>query len=160
MLTIDPALIDSNPFVVYHLLDGGGNLQFIGVCKFSQLLSTPDARKSPVFKKIFPNQSRMTIHIDKFFEKKSDATNYYWEWFKETVDKPLMMTHKVRSLRPTKVRCVDTGEIFQNATQAAMDAGVSQPYMSRHLARDPSVVRVGGRIYEWAVLDEINLEGV
>lgn len=149
MLTIKPDTLLKNPYVTYYLRDAVGVIQFVGHCKFNQLLAIPDARKNPMFLEVFGNKdSMMMIEIVEFYDKKHEANNAVWDYLKSCEKRPFLNNLSSR-IGYTKVTCLDTGEVFDSVSDAAQHAGVSQPFMTSHLKRNQNVQHVRGKVYDW-----------
>jgi len=152
--TCDPDLADKNPYVVYILKDSANVIQFIGACKYSSVVCTPDARKNTLFYKVFPPGAEMTVEIIHVSdnEKRYLATNFIHGWILEN-GRPFMLRFGGRIGSAKPVKCVDTGVIYPTQRDAAKALGVSQSQMSNHMMRRPGYTKCAGKTFVWAIND-------
>lgn len=150
MLKFNPSHYQMNPFVVYTLEDELGTIQWIGICKYIQLLNVPDARKNPLFHAVFGPDAEAICKILGLFERRHEARNFMFEWM-HTNPVPFMMATGWRINNSFQfIKCDQTGTVYPSVTHAANAHGVTQPYISRHLRGDPGCCTINGRYtFSW-----------
>ena len=156
MIKVNAQQIRENPIVVYTLHDEAGAVQYIGFCKYKQLLSTPDARKNLLFGKIFSDDAEIFINPICMVADHTEARNYVWDWLKHN-PRPYMMKYGGAFGQKKKIKCVETGEIFESVKAASEYAGVPKSTMSMHLRNWSGVDTVRGKRY---VYDISSIESV
>lgn len=147
-ITLKASIVTETHFVVYGLYDKVGTLQFIGQCRFTELLQLSAARSNILFEKVFPPHSDIIIRPMHYFGAKHDAHNYIWRWLRENPC-PFMMRNGLRTTRQRPVRCVDTGDVFMSLSEAASAYDVTLTFMSNHMLRKPGSDTVRGKRFEW-----------
>lgn len=129
MILLDGISSTNTDHAVYQLHDTqSGELLYIGVCRLSQLYQFPDlAHTDTIDKRRSVSMMVLSIQISR--------------WLAEKHRKKLM--HELRTVPewnrlvkpPSRgsVICLETDGIWPTARAAALDAGVSEQYMSAYL---------------------------
>lgn len=91
----------------------------------------------------------LTITINATFATEQDARRYQFE-YRRDVNPPgnRQFIARIENRNYGAVRCVDTGEIFRNAAEAARRIGVHTSTMSNHMTGRPGYEKVKGMTYE------------
>ena len=138
-------------WVVYLLRDAGGNLQFIGCSRLSQVFNIPDARANSYFLQIFPNGSVMNLEVLHMEPSREKARNAQWFYFRQ-YGKPFIQ-QAGRAYRGTKkqpILCDQTGEKFESISDASKAHGVAQSQLSNHLMGKSGFITVHGKTYRYS----------
>lgn len=104
-------------------------VQFIGVCRFTDIVSPTDCRKNNEWhKRVAPFIIRtqvLALGTEQacFLHASKERAKY----------NPPCNMHGYQSTRGQRVRCITTGEEFANMTQAAQHYGMSISALSNHL---------------------------
>ena len=136
-------------WLAYRLHRLPGLAPYMGVCRISEMMNIPDAKKHPMFARFFPDCSEAEIELLGMFESKRDALIWRNKFLGTHGNLP--MNGYFASYRgKVAVRCVDTDEVFETITECAQAHGISASNLSKHLKGHPNYRAVGGRKYEYA----------
>jgi len=134
-------------WAVYSLHDTDGVVQFLGVTQFKSLMSIPDARKHPMFLKIFGASEEITGQVQQVAQTKQECIVWVNRYLEQN-PRPFMMQYRTSRSGRVAVKCLETGEAFESITECADAHGLSQSALSNHLNGNSSYLTVGGRTYE------------
>lgn len=139
-ITYDPAKIESLYCVYSHeipQLDPNDVTKaisltvWIGHCKYNEFLLSPDARRNSEWTKHVRNAMSVTVKVLSVHATAVEASNAAFALVR--VQRPHCNVHGHQPSRVAPVECLDTGEIFETASAAALFYGMSQSAMSNHL---------------------------
>ncbi len=130
----------SRSWCVYTLLDKEtAKTVYVGHCRLSQVFGMPDARLRPDFDGTRPVILRVDIITPHRTAAQIAAQGI--------INK--MGTPPINRRQPfTRIKCVDTGEIWKSANACAAAHELAQPALSNHLNNMPGYRSVKGRQYE------------
>jgi len=116
---------------------------YVGVCKVSQVMLCPDARRNTEWVKLVqPAQDDVYLSIDYASETLGDCFNKQSLIVRNT--RPHCNVNGMRLGGRGAVTCVETGKTYRNATEASHAMGISLGALSNHLNARPGYKRVGG----------------
>lgn len=101
---------------------------YIGWCRAVDLSRSPDARAVVAWRALASLSPMVSVTVAGLYDDQRAALRAAW---------PLIARHNPpcnkSTARGSAVRCLETGELFPTATDAAQAMGVSDSYVSMHL---------------------------
>lgn len=116
---------------VYTLTSDAGEIDFIWPSKIASALSLKDVLSNPQFDQNKP----YIFNLYNIYKNKHDAQNAIGGYMQQYGMPPLNKT--VRYNRYTPVQCNETGKVWRNARECALEMGINQGQLSQHLRRNP-----------------------
>lgn len=129
---------------LYILSDEKARILYVGIGYLAEVLKFTELKKNP----LFDSEKVYRLEILSKYEKYADAINAQSAYLRNIGGTPLNNTAYVNR-RMSRVRCVQTGIVYRNATEAARVMQLSQPAISSHLARKPGYRAVKGYTFEY-----------
>lgn len=121
-----------NQFCTYSLTMHGAVI-FIGACRYADLMQFDDANKNSEFVRMVKHSDWLEFELIATHPTLADAKAD--QRARIETDKPHCNINGKTFTKSSRVRCVTTGAIFDNAAQACIATGVSRASMSNHLNR-------------------------
>lgn len=114
---------------------------FVGYCKLVEIFHSPDARRNIEWLKNAAGR-KITLQI---IGKTGDRIKAHNEAHKMiTQFRPLWNVHGSRLGKGEKVKCIESGDEYENATAAARYYGCALSTMSNHLNRRQGYEKING----------------
>lgn len=131
-----------NGWCVYTLtMQGCEKPDFIWYSKVSHLTTLADAVKNPDFNRT----ANYYLAITSYQPDKVTAYNVVSAWMKLHGMPALNLTQWVNRRNP--VQCVQTGVVYNSASDAAKALGINQSQLSQHLRRNPGYKTIRGMTF-------------
>jgi hypothetical protein len=140
-----------NAWCVYTCSDANGIVQYAGVCQLRDVLTLEDAHCNSKFADVFGHPTApMTLECVFMTLSESEARNEHRRVV--GIHKPFC-NYKgyYRALVYQYVKCNETGEVFQNARQAAIAKNVDPGALHRHLKGVPGHLQVKGYTFSYTM---------
>jgi hypothetical protein len=127
---------------VYTMTDPTiGEIIFVGHCKLSDVLKTPDVRGIPQFD---PNRLHM-LEVISIHRTAAEARVVSSKLITQ-LNRP-KLNQSMALTRHCPIECVETGQRWQNATEVCRQQGVHSSALSNHLNNKPGYKTVSGLTY-------------
>lgn len=128
MLNYDVFNVYSKWCVYSHVVDN--QLIWIGLCRYSDLLSAPDVRKNIEWQKRVKGKNVMLT----LFAEYDDLQQAQHDWSRAVSDnRPICNFVNSTSNKHQKIMCIETGVVYQSQTEVARIHGVTNGAISNHL---------------------------
>jgi hypothetical protein len=124
---------------LYTLANEQGEAILVWYCKFANVLAIQDALSNPNFNRNAP----VTLRIGDLYNSRIEASNAVGKWMRERQFTP-SLNRTIRASHYAPVKCMQTGQVFRNASEASRITGVNQSQLSQHLRGNPSNKTVRG----------------
>lgn len=147
-IVINPAQM--NHYVAYSLTDQNGLVFHIGVAPQSQLTSLSDVPgeiERPDIELYLSILDRDVDRVKLINRTLAWCHNNGHAHLTERLNKQYVSWSRDKKAR--SVRCIDTGEEFKSATEAARQHNLTYGALLKHLAREKSYNSVKGKRYEY-----------
>lgn len=119
---------------------------YIGTCKLVDVFMFPDARRNSEWLRLINAKSNLRIVITHIGDK-NDCYNQHVNSVSHYRPHCNMRGHIASHTQ--KIRCIETGEIFNTQTEIVKTHNVSTSAVSNHLAKRPGHNTVKGKTYEF-----------
>lgn len=129
---------------LYTVSNAKCQILFVGVAYIAEIFRFGDLLRNPMFN----SEEVYRIDIIAKYDRALDAVNAQAVYLKEIGGAPLNKTGTVNR-RMSNVKCVQTGIVYRNASEAARVMGLNQSAMSQHLARKPGFRSIKGYTFEY-----------
>lgn len=145
-LTLDIKDAENKAVVYSHTLNGV--VMFYGVCNFYEVLYCPDAKQNSAWVKMTRELGTfVTLEILQVCETITEALRFRSSYMRKK-GSPICNLTGGKISYSKKIRCVETGEIYENASTAARLTGIAQGNLSKHLNNHPGYKRLKGLTFE------------
>lgn len=135
-------------YAVYIHRDADKTIQYIGCCKLHLLFESPDARGNAQWLQMFGN-SRAPMEIEVVSLSNNIKEAYSEQRRLILLYDPICNRRGFwRDVRHMRIRCVETGEVFDTIVQLSAAHSVTASAISNHLRMKRGFNTVGGRTYE------------
>lgn len=118
---------------------------FVGLCRYSQVMVSPDARANSAWREMCHNASDVLLTIVATTSDQRQLHNMRHKMITE--NKPHCNMHGYRGRGATTVQCDQTGEKWSTVTAAAEHADCAISTMSNHLNRRRGYATIKGNTY-------------
>lgn len=129
-----------NKLFVLYTLTSFGNVKYIGVCKFEDILLIKAPRKKRTFAAELPDPLPMVIDV---------LTSGTAEHCRQSEVQWLLLNPWPPLVE--YVTCVTTGEMFPSVRETASAHGCNPSALRNHLAQRAGYPNVKGRVYRYGV---------
>lgn len=140
MLSLNGSMA-ANGWCIYTLHDQQGQLVFIWPSKIASVCSLRDVLSNPGFQ----HDQMHTLQIVATYATQREAQGAFHLWIRANGMPALNKT--VRWSRRSRVRCEQTGQVWQSAAKCASELGINQSQLSQHLRRNPSFKSIKGMTF-------------
>ncbi len=131
-------------FVTYSL--STNIIQYIGVCKFGDLMYTPDARSNTLYHACFPIDAVATLEILHINNHRPNCVNEALRLISKY--QPTMNVYgRVHNENTAPIICRETGEVFNAMEDAARVHKINVGALCQHLKNAPGYKTIKGRTY-------------
>lgn len=132
--------------VVYtHTIGGDDKPFFIGVCRYHEVLCSPDAKQNSAW--IAGGYDTVILEVLEITDNMGKAIRYRSAWMRKNGTP--VCNAKGGSLHYRKrIRCVESGQIYEDQAHVSRATGISQSAISNHLNRRPGFKTCKGMTFE------------
>ena len=118
---------------------------FIGVCRFQEVLQSPDAQRNTAWVKNYGAQP-ITINVLHISVSYSEVYTFRNQITRTTL--VYCNRHGREARHFTAIRCIETGQVWKNAADVCREFGFNKGNFSMHLNRRPRYKTMNGKTYE------------
>lgn len=134
-----------NYFALYSHSDAmTGEIKYVGVTPLSELFRMTDAQRNSKWIDEFAGVT-LELRVIGLTDNEAEAFTELHKLIR--THRPVCNIKGVHSRSQSRVQCVETGEIFKNASEAATAHNVTYSQLHSHLAGKPGHLSVKGRRY-------------
>lgn len=133
-----------NSWCFYSLANEQGVAILVWYCKFANALAIQDAMSNHYFNRDEP----VTLRIEGIYNSRIEARKAVGKWMHVRQFTP-SLNRTIRASHYAPVKCMQTGQVFCNASEASRITGVNQSQLSQHLRRSPSHKTVRGLTFSY-----------
>lgn len=145
-ITLDIKDAENKAVVYQHTLNGV--VIYYGVCNFYEVLYCPDAKQNSAWVRMTRELGTvLTIEILQICEGITDALRFRSVYMRKN-GSPICNATGGKIAYTKRIRCIETGEIYESAAAAARLTGVAQGNLSKHLNNNPGYKRLKGLTFE------------
>lgn len=121
-------------------------IMYAGFCKLQDLMFAPDARKNSAWRDHVLNNPNVIMKLKATYETLFEASNHRYKIWME--NKPFCNERGRVPTGRTMIRCIETGEVFENSSKACEQYSIPPGNMSNHLNRKPGHKTLKGLTFE------------
>lgn len=137
-----------NMFAIYSHADLDGKIQFVGCSTLKDVCAFTDAQNNSEWNKIFNKNSAIIITVHAYSDNDAEAYREVRRLIDQHQPHCNVRGYNMHT-RYQRVRCIETGEIFNNAVSCAKGHNLTLSALYNHLKRVNGHKSVKGRTYEY-----------